>query len=248
MPLPYPTLMGLLGREDVHPGGAAASQELVERLGVPPRGARIVDLGAGAGGTSKRLVQRGWSVVSVEPDADLRGVLRAQRLDGRDGRAESLDDVVGKHAVDAVIAESVLYLTDLERAFAGIRRALVPGGTLAFVDLVWVPGTSPESAAAANDRAEARFAIGIATRRNLTWTDWKRLLDDAGFDVVFEHRLGFGTQGHASRPHLRRALPAVLRRPSLVGEALRTAWRTRVDPRLSPDDAETWMCIARVRG
>lgn len=242
----YPAIMGLLGREDVHPGGAAASDALVDRLGDPP--GRVVDLGAGAGGTTKRLVRKGFSVISVEPDAELRGVLVDQGLDGRDGRAEELDRVVGTHAVDAVIAESVLYLTDLERAFAAIHRALVPGGRLAFVDLVWVPGTSAEAAEKANDRAVDRFAIGIATRRNLTWRDWTRRLDEAGFDVVFERRLGFGTQGHASRVHLRRALPAVVRDPSLAWDAWRTAWRTRTDPRLRPADAETWMCIARSRG
>lgn len=245
---PYPTLMGLLGREDVHPGGAAASEALLDALGEPAAGARIVDLGAGAGGTTKRLVRRGWEVIAVEPDADLRGVLLAQGLDGRDGRAESLDAVVGERAVDAVIAESVLYLTDLERAFAGVRRALVPGGRLAFVDMVWVPGVTAAAAAAANDRAVARFAIGVATPRNLTWTDWTRLLDEAGFDVVFERRLGNGAQGHASRVHVRTALPALLRRPSLARDALRTAWRTRTDPRVPARDAETWMCIARVRG
>ncbi len=240
--------MGLLGREDVHPGGAAASDALVLHLGEPGPGAQVVDLGAGAGGTSKRLLRRGWTVIAVEPDVELRGVLRAQGLDGRDGRAEELDRVVGTHAVDAVIAESVLYMTDLGRAFAAIRRALRPGGLLAFVDLVWVPGISARAAVEANDRAVERYGIGIATPRNLAWSDWTRLLDEAGFDVVFEQRLGFGTQGHASRIHLRKALPALLRRPSLARDVLRTAWRTRTDPRLASTDAETWMCVARSRG
>lgn len=240
--------MGLLGREDVHPGGAAASEALLDALGEPAPGARIVDLGAGAGGTSKRLVQRGWDVIAVEPDADLRGVLLSLGLDGRDGRAESLDEVVGERAVDAVIAESVLYMTDLERAFAAVRRSLAPGGRLALVDMLWVPGVSPEVAAAAHDRSVSHFGIAVASRRNLAWADWRRLLDEAGFDVEFERRVGNGAQGHASRVHLRRALPALLRRPSLVRDALRTAWRTRTGPRVATADVETWMCIARVRG
>ena len=100
-----------------------------------PTGARkVLDLGAGTGKLTTRLVERGLDVVAVDPVPDMLEVLRASlpETPALEGTAEEipLDD----NSVDAVLVAQAWHWVDPERAIPEVARVLRPGGRLG---LVW---------------------------------------------------------------------------------------------------------------
>jgi SAM-dependent methyltransferase len=99
---------------------------------VLPAGARrVLDLAAGTGRLTERLLEVGLDVVAVEPLAEMRAHLPAgaQRLDGT-AEALPLDD----RSVDAVVVGQAFHWFDVPVAMAEIRRVLRLAGT---VGLFW---------------------------------------------------------------------------------------------------------------
>jgi SAM-dependent methyltransferase len=93
----------------------------------------VVELGAGTGKLTRSLAAPDRTVVAVEPDERMLGVLRGLRLGGVDavhGSAETIPLDDGK--ADAVVAGSSLHWFELDAALAEARRVLRPGGTLGF--------------------------------------------------------------------------------------------------------------------
>src|SRR5262249_53597192 len=61
----------LLGIGDLHPGRAAATEFLLRELDkAAPR--RVLEVGAGVGFTTQRLLERGWQVTAIEPNPVMR--------------------------------------------------------------------------------------------------------------------------------------------------------------------------------
>jgi SAM-dependent methyltransferase len=91
----------------------------------------VVDLAAGTGQLSRRLVSRGINVIAVEPARNMRAVLEERLPVVRvlEGTAEAipLDDGVA----DAVVVGNAFHHFDRDAAFAEIRRVLRAGGMLA---------------------------------------------------------------------------------------------------------------------
>jgi SAM-dependent methyltransferase len=110
---------------------------LVERLGIGPA-SRVVDLAAGTGKLTRRLVELGASVTAVEPVAAMRAQLAAVlpevkvSVGALDGTAESLP--FADESVDAVTVAQAFHWFDVPRATAELSRVLVPGGGLG---LIW---------------------------------------------------------------------------------------------------------------
>jgi ubiquinone/menaquinone biosynthesis C-methylase UbiE len=106
---------------------------LVEQLDLR-EGRVAVDLAAGTGKLTRRLVASGARLVAVEPLAEMRAVLEelVPAADVVDGMAEDLplDDA----SADAVTVGQAFHWFDAEPAAAEIARVLRPGGALA---LVW---------------------------------------------------------------------------------------------------------------
>jgi SAM-dependent methyltransferase len=101
-------------------------------LGERPR--RVLDLGAGTGLLTERLVAAGHDVVAVDPSAPMLAQLTA-RLPGVEthvGRAERVPLPAG--SVDAVVAGQAAHWFDPAGAAAEMRRVLRPGGV---VGLIW---------------------------------------------------------------------------------------------------------------
>lgn len=115
------------GRPEYAPAavGAAAAE-----LGIQP-GDPVLDLAAGTGKLTRALVRHGFDVIAVEPQDELRQILRerAGAADVRSGVAEHipLDD----GSVAAVAIADAFHWFDRARALAEIRRVLAPGGGLA---------------------------------------------------------------------------------------------------------------------
>jgi SAM-dependent methyltransferase len=101
-------------------------------LGDVPR--RVLDLGAGTGLLTERLVAAGHEVVAVDPSAEMLAELSARLPDVevQVGSAERIPLPDGD--VDAVVAGQAAHWFDPARAAPEIRRVLRPGGV---VGLVW---------------------------------------------------------------------------------------------------------------
>jgi SAM-dependent methyltransferase len=97
-------------------------------------GSLVVDLAAGTGQLSRRLVRLRVRVVAVEPAANMRAVLAANlpEVTAVPGAAEAIP--LGDGEADAVVVGNAFHHFDAEAAFAEIRRVLRPGGALA---LLW---------------------------------------------------------------------------------------------------------------
>ena len=97
-------------------------------------GRMVVDLAAGTGKLTRRLMPTGAHVIAVEPLAEMRAQLAAvvPAAEVLDGTAEALP--LGVASADAVTVGQAFHWFDAERACAEIARVLRPGGALA---LVW---------------------------------------------------------------------------------------------------------------
>ena len=93
-----------------------------------------LDLGAGTGKFTERLVPRADRVIAVEPSEQMLAVLRAKLPDVEAyvGTAEEIP--VPDNSVDVVTVAQAFHWFDRDPACAEIRRVLVPGGTLG---LLW---------------------------------------------------------------------------------------------------------------
>jgi SAM-dependent methyltransferase len=94
----------------------------------------VLDLGAGTGKLTTRLVERGLHVVAVDPLAEMLEVLRQSLPDTPAllGTAEEIP--LGDNSVDAVLVAQAWHWFNPERAIPEVARVLRPGGRLG---LVW---------------------------------------------------------------------------------------------------------------
>ena len=101
---------------------------------LPPGARRVLDLGAGTGKLTTRLVERGLDVVAVDPIPDMLEVLQrfAAGHPGTQGTAEEIP--LEDNSVDAVLVAQAWHWVDPQRAIPEVARVLRPGGRLG---LVW---------------------------------------------------------------------------------------------------------------
>lgn len=113
---------------------AAASHgagKLADFIAELPPGARVLDLGCGAGADSAALRTAGFAVTSVDASSGLAA--EAKRRWDVDVRLMRFDDLDFVGAFDGVWASASLHharADDLPRIFAAIRRATKSGGVL----------------------------------------------------------------------------------------------------------------------
>ncbi|MGY4710302.1 class I SAM-dependent methyltransferase [Mycolicibacterium sp. CBM1] len=101
---------------------------------LPPGARDVLDLGAGTGKLTTRLVERGLDVVAVDPLAEMLELL-SSALPGTPallGTAEQIP--LPDNSVDAVLVAQAWHWFDPQRAVAEVARVLRPGGRLG---LVW---------------------------------------------------------------------------------------------------------------
>lgn len=168
---PWATLDRLIDGP-LHPGGEAATRDLLDRAGVGT-GTRLLDVGCGAGAAVALAAERGALAAGVDRDPG--------RVEGRALRGDAAQLPVADGSVDVVLSECVLCLTDLNRSLAEIERVLAPGGRLALSDVV-VADEAPEIP----DRLATALCLTGARSR----ADLRGHLADAGFEVqdVRDHR------------------------------------------------------------
>jgi SAM-dependent methyltransferase len=98
---------------------------------LPPGAQRVLDIGAGTGRLTERLLQVGLDVVAVEPLAEMRRHI-SNSAEVLDGTAESIP--LPDASVDAVVAGQAFHWFDVPRTMPEIARVLRPHGT---VGLMW---------------------------------------------------------------------------------------------------------------
>ena len=101
---------------------------------LPANAREVLDLGAGTGKLTTRLVERGLDVVAVDPIPEMLEVLRASLPETRAllGTAEEIP--LADNSVDAVLVAQAWHWVDPQRAIPEVARVLRPGGRLG---LVW---------------------------------------------------------------------------------------------------------------
>lgn len=167
---------------------AAAETWLRDTLGLAP-GKRVLDLGAGTGKFTARLVDTGADVVAVEPVAAMRQRL-AQTLPSvttLDGSAEAIP--LPDASVDALICAQAFHWFATSAALAEICRVLHPGGMLGLIwntrdeRVPWVAGLT--EIMNAHEGNAPRFYTGA----------WKKPFPFRGLGDLFEASFPHGHTG-----------------------------------------------------
>lgn len=101
---------------------------------LPSGASDVLDLGAGTGKLTIRLVERGLNVIAVDPIPEMLEVLRGSLPDTPAllGTAEEIP--LPDDSVDSVLVAQAWHWFDPERAIKEVARVLRPGGRLG---LVW---------------------------------------------------------------------------------------------------------------
>jgi SAM-dependent methyltransferase len=158
---------------------------IISRTGVGP-GDVVVDLAAGTGKFTRRLLPSGASLVAVEPVAAMRAQLTAQLPDVRavDGTAEATGLPDGAAAL-VTVAQAFHWFATAE-ALAEIARILRPGGWLA---LVWNRRDLSQPIQAELSRIMAEHRQETPSYESGAWS---AVMDEAvSFERVGEERVGF---------------------------------------------------------
>ena len=134
--------------ELLHVGGWQATEHVVERLGVA-RGARVLDVGCGIGGTARTLaVQRGATVTGIDVTpafvaaaADFSRRAGVEGVEFVEGSATALPFEDGSFDA-ATMLHVGMNVADKAALFGEVARVLRPGGGFAVFDVMRVgPGT-----------------------------------------------------------------------------------------------------------
>jgi len=203
-----------------------------------------LDVGCGTGRAFGPLLDRGWKVIGC--DASERMLEQAARkfgervplvqADARELQPMAPPDTDGFQLV-LLLNEVANYLTgdgDLERAFAGVRRNLAPGGLVVFDanTLLWF---------------RESFASGKSEEMSARGWDWHGLSQTVDRGGIYEAR--FSGQGVEANVHRQRhwapeqveeALSAAGLRPLAALGQREENWQVILDPRIDEErDSKT---------
>lgn len=154
-------------------------------------GGRVLDLGAGTGELTVRLIEAGFQVEAVEPSEPMRAILES-RLEGISVSTDRTEDLTSfaDAGFDLVTAANSLHWFDPEAAYPEILRVLRPTGHMA---VVW---HLPDRSDPLQDRlwrlvehlhASAAPYPGPVPGGDAQWGGRFELIGDRWFDFV--HRL-----------------------------------------------------------
>ncbi|MCB9423407.1 MAG: class I SAM-dependent methyltransferase [Ardenticatenaceae bacterium] len=162
--------------ETIRPGGLALTRQAVA-LADLPAGARVLDVGCGAGATVEYLAGLGLRAMGIDPSKKLlsQGNGRSPHLTLTQGRGELLP--FAARQFDALLAECCLSLmADAAEALAEFARVLRPGGALILSDMLV---GNPAGMAAAR-----RLPLSCCVSCAFSRAQIKGLLTDAGFAIT----------------------------------------------------------------
>jgi SAM-dependent methyltransferase len=139
----------------------------------------VLDLGAGTGRLTRELVRRFATVFAVEPDEEMRRLIRVATVLA--GRAEAIP--LDQGSVDAVFVGEAFHWFDAGRAIDEISRVLRPAGGLAVISTHWWE-THPPLPEPAVELLRAPFERTLDQRR----PPWQDAFEDAPFEPLHSER------------------------------------------------------------
>ena len=174
---------------------------------IPDGGTNVIDIGAGTGNSSEVLLNRGFSVTSLESSAEMIDRMRLKEFDNArhtivKGRAEYVADIFGeKDKFDGATAVNVLYSVDNPyQCLCGIRDILKPDAMLGLstthADITLGPllddieehlrttGAIDDLLPEYNLIRETNENIERRIAKRTSAKKYAELLGDAGFDIV----------------------------------------------------------------
>lgn len=163
-------------------------------------GMTAVDLGAGTGKFTRRLLATGATVIAVEPVAGMRRRLCEDLpgVDAREGTAEALP--LEASSADAIVCAQAFHWFATPAAMAELRRVLRPGGNLALVwnirddGVAWV--AELEALMRRHEGDTPRFPSG----------QWRAVFPADGFGPLVERRYRHVHRGPPARVVVDRVL------------------------------------------
>ena len=173
--------------ERARPPYPEALWDRMRELEVLRPGVRVIELGAGTGEATKRLLEAGAEVVAVEPGRALAARLQRRCPSAQIVGARAEDAALAEGQFDLAVAATSAHWLDLGVVIPKLHRAIVRDGHLA----VWRtafgdPGTTTPF----RDRVDATVAQRVNELARpgpgeLDTEDWARLLSSSGdFSVV----------------------------------------------------------------
>jgi hypothetical protein len=187
--MPAHWMLGRLGKKVMRPGGLTPSLHMLDALKIGPHD-DVVDMWPGLGVTTQRtLAAHPHSYTAVE-----RGAAEAARVQRMLTRADQrciIEPVhktsLGTGSASVVYGEALLTLEPAKRKLATVAEAarlLRPGGRYGVHELLLTPNSLPE--AAKEDIERTLTKVLHVGARPLTADEWRRLIEDGGFEVEFE--------------------------------------------------------------
>jgi arsenite methyltransferase len=204
--------------EAIRPGGLALTERALTCLS-PPAGARVLDVGCGAGATVDYLLSDGHNLfaLGLDPSGLLMrsGCRKRPGLPLLQGQGEYLPIADGE--IDVILAEcSLSVMADVDRALAEFRRVLRSGGTIVVSDvyarnLAGIPALRQLPVACclrgAASRQEITGRLQAHGFRILLWEDHSDVLKQLAVRIIMAHgsmaRFWCQTTGeHADASHI----------------------------------------------
>jgi ubiquinone/menaquinone biosynthesis C-methylase UbiE len=148
-------------------------------------GQAVIDLGAGTGRFTERLIKTGAKVIAIEPIVEMLSILR-QTCPGVDARQGTASEIpIDKNCVDAVFCAQSFHWFASKEALAEIRRVLKPGGVLG---LIWNIRDETCDWVAALHRIIEPYQTGTP---QFDSGEWRRVFPASGFsdlnETSFDH-------------------------------------------------------------
>lgn len=242
--MPAHWMLARLGKKVMRPGGLTPSLHMLDALKIG-QDDDVVDLWPGLGVTTERtLAAHPRSYTAIERGAAEAG--RVQKVLTRPGltstRHRSIVAPVHQTGLDSgsasvVYGEALLTLEPAKRKIATVAEAarlLRPGGRYGIHELLLTPNSLSESA---KDEIETTLTKVLhVLARPLTIDEWRRQLEDGGFEVEYEE----------TGPMLLLDIPTFLSDEGLWGSTAFTA-RCLAHPSVLPRIADMWTTFHRYR-
>jgi len=197
----------------------------------------VVDLGAGTGKFTRRLLATGANIIAVEPVPEMLAQLTRilPNVAARSGTAESIP--VNDAAVDAVVCAQSFHWFASKAALQEIRRVLKPGGHLG---LIWNVRNEAVDWCAAMTAIMAPYQ-GDAPRYGSG--AWRKVFPAEGFGPLREEHFRNGHTGHPEQVIVERVLStsfiAALPRPQHLIVAARLRDLIAMTPALNKREEVT---------
>jgi ubiquinone/menaquinone biosynthesis C-methylase UbiE len=179
---PY-AFMAVIGKRVIHPGGRAATEQLLSRAAIDAE-TRVLDVGCGVGTTAITVAERYGADVTAVDIAPLmleraREAVEAANVKDRvhlqEGDILALD--FADDSFDVVIAEAVTMFVDRPRAARELIRVCRPGGRVLATEFLW---RRPPS-----DEAREVFLGQVCPGLHFdTAEDWVRIYTEAGLSDI----------------------------------------------------------------